>query len=135
VTPFQRRLTVHREEVLATLEDVQEFLSGCGLTPRTRNAVELAAEELLSNVSKYSYPAGAPGEAKLVIEVRTEGVRLELADSGRPFDPTVDAPPPPPAEDLAPGGRGLHLVRSLSRFLSYRRDGSRNVTVVEFPGL
>ncbi|HYN43218.1 MAG TPA: hypothetical protein VE129_15685 [Thermoanaerobaculia bacterium] len=31
-----------------------------------------------------------------------------------------------------PGGRGIHLVRGLSSSFSWRRDGSRNVVVVEF---
>ena len=131
---FRKHLTVHREAVFTALEEVQAFLAGCSLTSRTRNAVDVAAEELLSNVSKYSYSAGAPGDATLVIEVRPDGVRLELTDSGLPFDPTVFPPPPPPALDMASGGRGLHLVRSLAGSMRYRRDGSRNVTVVEFPG-
>lgn len=133
MTSFRKLLAVRRESVLAALEEVQEFLSGCALTARTRHVVELAAEELLSNVSKYAYPDGEPGEAELVVDVRAEGIRLELGDSGRPFDPTAVPPPPPPSLDAAPGGRGLLLVRGLAASMRYRRDGTRNVLVVEFP--
>jgi hypothetical protein len=31
-----------------------------------------------------------------------------------------------------PGGRGVHLVRGLPSSFAWRRDGSRNVVVVEF---
>jgi anti-sigma regulatory factor (Ser/Thr protein kinase) len=132
VTAFRRLLPARREAVLATLEEAPEFLSGCGLTPRTQNAVELALEELLSNVSKYAYPEGSEGEMEVLIEPGPDGIRLELVDEGRPFDPLTVPPPPPMTLDSVPGGRGLHLVRSLARSMRYRRDGARNVLVVEF---
>jgi anti-sigma regulatory factor (Ser/Thr protein kinase) len=132
VPTFTKRLTARREEVLRALEEVQEFLEGCAPSPRVRNAVEVAAEELLSNVWKYAFPPGEAGEAELLVDVRPERVRLELADPGRPFDPTLVPPPLPATLDGAPGGRGIHLVRGLSSSFTYRRDGSRNVVVVEF---
>jgi serine/threonine-protein kinase RsbW len=133
VTTFRKLLPARREAILATLEEAPEFLSGCGLTPRTQNAVELALEELLSNVGKYAYPEGAEGEMEVLIEPGPDGIRLELVDEGRPFDPLAVPPPPPMTLDGVPGGRGLHLVRSLARSMSYRRDGGRNVLIVEFP--
>ncbi len=129
---FTKRLTARREDVFRALEEVQQFLEGCAPSPRVLNAVEVAAEELLSNVWKYVFLAGEPGEAELLVDVRPERVRLELADSGRPFDPTLVPPPPPATLDGASGGRGIHLVRGLSSSFTYRRDGSRNVVVVEF---
>lgn len=129
---FRKLLTAHRDDAFATLDEVHAFLEGCALSPRARNAVEVASEELLSNVLKYAYVSGEPGEAELVVEVLPERVRLELADSGSPFDPTLVPPPPPPTLDSAFGGRGIHLVRGLSSSFTYRRDGNRNVVVVEF---
>lgn len=129
---FRRLLTPRREEVFGTLEELHEFLEGCAPSPRTQNAVEVAAEELLSNVWKYAFPPGEPGVAEIDVDVRPERVRLELSDSGFPFDPTLAPPPPPPSLDTAPGGRGIHLVRGLSSSFTYRRDGDRNVVAVEF---
>ena len=133
MTRFHRLLTPRRDEVFATLEELSAFLDGCVLPPRTRNAVEVASEELLSNVWKYAYPQGEAGEAEVVLEAGPDVVRLEVSDGGRPFDPTLVPPPPPPSLDSEPGGRGIHLVRSLSGSFSYRREGSRNVVIVEFP--
>lgn len=132
MTAFRKTITARREEVFAALEELQGFLEGYALPPRLRNAVEVSAEELLSNAWKYAFPNGEPGEVALALEVDEEGVRLELADTGIPFDPTFVPPPPPPSLDGAPGGRGIHLVRSLSSSFSYRREGSRNVVTVEF---
>ena len=129
---FRRLLTPIREEVFGTLEAVHEFLDGCALPPRARNAVDVASEELLSNVWKYAFPSGEPGVAEIVVDVRPERVRLELSDSGIPFDPTRAPPPPPASLDTAPGGRGIHLVRGLSSSFTWSREGDRNVVVVEF---
>ena len=133
VTAFRRLLPARHGAVLDAIGETVQFLSGCDLTPRTRNAVELAVEELLSNVSKYAYPAGNPGEVELTIEAGTDGIRVEVVDSGPPFDPTAAPPPAPVSLEAASGGRGLFLVRSVSRSMRYRRDGNRNITVVEFP--
>ena len=129
---YRKLLEARRDDVFATLEELHEFVDGCALSPRTRNAVEVAAEELLSNVWKYAYPPGEPGQAALLLETGSERVRLEVSDSGVPFDPTGVPPPPPPSLDAAPGGRGIPLVRGLSSSFGWRRDGSRNVVVVEF---
>ncbi len=135
VTAFRRLLPASHQAVLETIDDALSFLSGCDLPPRVTYAVDLALEELLSNVSKYAYPSGAPGLIEVTIDGGPEEIRLEVADWGVSFDPTTIPPPPPPALDGPRGGRGLHLVRSVARSLRYRRDGSRNVTTVTFlPG-
>lgn len=128
---FRRTLKASREEVLATLDETGAFVSSCALASRAAYAVELASEELLSNVAKYAGRDGEPATASLLVEAGADGVRLELEDDGPPFDPTSVPPPPPMTLDASPGGRGLHLVRSLSRSLSYRRERDRNVLVVE----
>jgi anti-sigma regulatory factor (Ser/Thr protein kinase) len=132
VPTYRKLLEARRDEVFATLEELHEFVEGCAFSPRTRNAVEVAAEELLSNVWKYAYPPGKPGVASILLETGPERVRLEVSDSGVPFDPTGVPPPPPLSLDAAPGGRGIPLVRGLASSFAWRRDGSRNVVVVEF---
>lgn len=128
---FRKSVAARRDEVVATLEELGAFLDGCGLSARARNAVDVAAEELLSNVLKFAYPEGEPGPATLVVDVGAVRARLEVVDSGSPFDPTRVPPPPAPTLDSEPGGRGIHLVRSLSSSFTYRREGSRNVVTVE----
>jgi anti-sigma regulatory factor (Ser/Thr protein kinase) len=132
VPTFTKRITARREEVFAALEELQEFLGGCALGLRLRNAVEVAAEELVSNAWKYAFPDGEPGEVTLLVDAAGERARLEVSDTGFPFDPTLVPPPPPPTLDVPPGGRGIHLVRGLSSSFAYRREGSRNVVTVGF---
>ena len=70
----------------------------------------------------------------LLLAAVTSG--LALADDGKPFDPTADAPPPVldgPVEDRPIGGLGLHILKKMGLQLAYRREAGRNVVRVDFP--
>jgi anti-sigma regulatory factor (Ser/Thr protein kinase) len=54
---------------------------------------------------------------------------MTIEDDGEPFNPLLDAPPPDldtGAAGRAIGGLGLHMVKQLTRSLTYRREGGRN---------
>ena len=79
--------------------------------------LELVLEELLLNVAHYGYPDGI-GSIEVGYTVREPGrLRLEVCDSGKPFNP-LEAPPPNLTENInerPDGGMGLLLVTSLGR--------------------
>jgi anti-sigma regulatory factor (Ser/Thr protein kinase) len=115
---------------IAALDSVFEFVSFFS----NRNAVDkdavlklsLAIEELFVNMVRYN-PAV---EADIVIGLRMDGDEAvaTLKDPGaRPFDPTrVKAyDVNKPIAERAPGGLGVHLVRSVMDGFSYecRKDG------------
>ena len=92
--------------------------------------VNLAIEEISVNIMSYGGdpPTVAP-EMDISIESNEDRITIEVADTGRPFNPLRDAPPPPvvsPARDAPIGGMGIHLVRNMVDDLSYRYDGARN---------
>jgi serine/threonine-protein kinase RsbW len=96
---------------------------------RALYAVNLALDELVSNVILYGYddPAGQ----QIIVRLEIDGPELcaWLEDGGRPFDPgSVEAPNlSAPLEKRQIGGLGIHLVRSLMDKLEYRHDGSKNL--------
>ena len=108
-----------------------------GLDQGRRYALELAVDEIATNVINYGY--GAPDASKRVwISADVEGgpLRLLLEDEGEPFDPR-DHPMPSeeelaaPLESRAVGGLGIFLaLRGVDAF-DYRRHGDRNVNVFE----
>jgi anti-sigma regulatory factor (Ser/Thr protein kinase) len=96
---------------------------------RTLYSVNLALDELVSNVILYGYddPAGQQIQVKIAIE----GPELHawLEDGGREFDPAT-VPLPKLDEALGErqiGGLGIHLVKSLMDKLEYRREGAKNL--------
>jgi anti-sigma regulatory factor (Ser/Thr protein kinase) len=58
-----------------------------------------------------------------------------LRDTGRAFNPLLEAPPPPvlkPIEDAMVGGLGVKLMRSFCSELTYRRAGGTNELTMGF---
>lgn len=92
--------------------------------------VMIIFDELASNIVRYAWRDG-PGhafEAELRLLPAEGTLRLTLTDDGVPFDPAA-APPPPQVDtidDLAPGGHGLALVRTLSDGMTYAHTDGRN---------
>jgi serine phosphatase RsbU (regulator of sigma subunit)/anti-sigma regulatory factor (Ser/Thr protein kinase) len=81
-------------------------------------AVETIVGELISNVARHT-----PGEAEVILECAGEEVRLQMVDRGCAFDNAGDRAP----DLLAENGRGLFLVRQLSRsvFVECTPEGNR----------
>ena len=105
-----------------------DFLAEEGVPGRTIHHVRLVVEELVVNVVRYAYDDKVAH--KIGVDVRTEPRRVvvTIEDDGRPFNPN-DAPPPElrvALESRRVGGLGIHLVKKLSRELTYSRDNGRN---------
>ncbi|HET6407587.1 MAG TPA: ATP-binding protein [Chthoniobacteraceae bacterium] len=99
---------------------------------RTLYAVNLALDELVTNVVLYGYDD--PTGKEVIIKIATGGSELvaSVCDGGRPFNP-LDVRPPDlnaPLEDRELGGLGVHLVRSLMDHVSYSREGDQNVLTI-----
>ncbi len=107
----------------------EELLRRCGTEERVVYAVELALEEILSNVIRHGYADGGRHEIALHLCASRDGAELEVVDDGRAFDP-VTAPEPEldvPLAERRAGGLGIHLVRAFTTEMRYERVGDRNV--------
>ena len=90
--------------------------------------VALAIEEVVTNV--VSHGVTDQGALRITISLRLEtaDLRIQVTDSGRPFNPLVVPSPNTqlPLEDRPVGGLGVHLVRSLMDDVVYRREDGKN---------
>ncbi|MEO8564668.1 MAG: SpoIIE family protein phosphatase, partial [bacterium] len=95
------------------------------VAPELLTTVDLAVEELFTNMVKYS----AEGTANVVVELAPipGGVELRLIDDNverfdvtRPADVDIDAP----LADRKPGGLGLHLIRRMADSVEYEYDNA-----------
>jgi len=91
-----------------------------GIDPRLLYTVDLALEELFTNMVKYSTTTDAAVQVEIVaIE---DGVEVTLTDYDvEPFDVTQapDVDITLPIEQRRPGGLGLHLIRRLLDSIEY----------------
>ena len=111
---------------------VRQFGELHDVPSRTLYAVNLALDELVTNVVLYGYENAEGQEVRIQISVAGSELEASVADNGRQFDPLQVNPPDlnAPLEDRQLGGLGIHLVRSLMDKVTYRREGEQNVLLV-----
>jgi len=109
---------------IENLTEIFSFLKGAtnalALDERTTFSVNMAVEELFTNMIKY----GSGGKAEIIVGLEKEGsaliIRLVDTDS-EPFDlndlQAVDTSAP--LEQRRPGGLGIHLVKCIMDEVNY----------------
>ena len=116
------------------LEIASDFLERrlrrAGLVGKPASRVQVVADEIISNIIRYSQATRA------VVSFERAGGELTLifADDGKPFDPTAasDADTSLSAEERKIGGLGIHMVRRMTRSMTYQRIGDENILMLEF---
>ena len=96
-----------------------------------QNQINLAAEEIFSNIANYAYTT-AGGYATIGITIEDEEVQLRFEDSGIPFNPLLHAAPNLDSTlmNRTIGGLGIYLVRKLMDTVEYTRAGKKNILVL-----
>ena len=115
-------------EVRRVIERVETFCRDRGAGRRTVHRFSLALDEVLTNVVAYAFADGLRHEIEVAIEFRDGRIAATVSDDGAPFDPLSQPPPDVHAavEDRKIGGLGIHLLRSLTHAVEYRRESGRN---------
>jgi anti-sigma regulatory factor (Ser/Thr protein kinase) len=128
------RLAATRQGFAAGFDELRRGLDALPLDARARFSVELIFEEVVANLVRHGTRTDAPTTTlSLEVVLRDDAVQLTFLDDGVPFDPR-SRPDPAPATDLEHaevGGRGLMLIRSVSRTLEYARtpEGQNRLSV------
>jgi serine/threonine-protein kinase RsbW len=109
--------------------EVECFLARCGVAGRAAYHIQLALDEVLTNVICYAFDAQGGESIDVLLEQGDHNVDMTIRDSGRPFNPLLA-----PAPDLAAapemrrvGGLGIHFVRTTMDRLSYERKDGMNI--------
>ena len=78
---------------------------------------------------KYAYPSGKHGDVKIEAAHNDQRLKFTIIDSGKPFDPTVQAEVDTTlsADERNIGGLGIHIIRQNMDSINYERMGSLNV--------
>lgn len=114
-----------KEQLVPVLE---LFAESAGGPARLLFRLNLALDELITNIINYGYPEPKVGEIQVLLRRHAEQIEVIIVDDGVAFDP-LSMPEPDlesDLEDRAIGGLGVHLVRQLADQVTYRRDGDHN---------
>ena len=109
---------------------VQEFLEKIGCPKKAQMQIDLALDELITNIANYAYPGGdGPVTIRVEEEKEPEAVVVSILDSGIPFDPLAKKDPDLSlsAEERSIGGLGIFLVKKSMDEVRYARENGQNI--------
>jgi sigma-B regulation protein RsbU (phosphoserine phosphatase) len=129
-----RRLAAAFDRSIDALPEVMRlvdtFFVKTAANPNVRFPVELAVEEVFTNIVKHN--SGGEGEIKIELRIRDQDLIITVTDFDAPrFDPTADAPEVDINQPLASrteGGLGIHLVKKMMDRIEYSH-GNRTGTI------
>ncbi len=118
-----------------TLSGLRKYIAEVGkkvgLEPQAVHRLQLAADEITTNIILYGYRDVSDGVIVVSAIADGETLRLVVEDTGTPFDPLAHPEPQDldaPLDERDIGGLGVFLaIRSVDD-LQYERDGVHNRT-------
>jgi len=126
-------LTNNIEQINSLHDFVDSIGDELSLSPALTLNLNLAMEEVVSNVILYAYPYEST-ENKIFIEFVKSGAQLKfiISDYGKPFDPTTKDEPDITLEavDRPIGGLGIFLVKQIMDDIAYYRENDMNKLVL-----
>ena len=132
-------LTLNMEAQLNEIERIQtavDILSQAeNWPPELLFQIQLVLEEIGTNIIKYGQDGEKETEIQITLTSDSKSLTMEIIDTGKPFDPFAESPPPDLESDIPErpiGGLGVYLVQQLVDEASYRHeDGMNKVTLVK----
>jgi anti-sigma regulatory factor (Ser/Thr protein kinase) len=112
------------------LESVGDAL---GLPRRFVFEVNLALDELFTNIISYGFNDRSEHAIQVCIAADDGMLTITVEDDGIPFNPIERAKPRLPAtvEDCMIGGLGIYLIKNLMDDVWYRRKQDKNVLTLK----
>lgn len=132
---FKREMSLPAE--IGQLEAVTTFVDRCleeiGCSTRAQMQLDVAVDELFSNIAYYAYPSGS-GTVTVRVEAGEEPpcAVLTFIDSGIPYDPLSRTDPDTTlsAEDRQIGGLGIYMVKKSMDGVFYAYEDGKNVLTI-----
>lgn len=129
-------ITVELKNSLSEIERLAQIVDEFGARHQIEAQIvfnmNLALEEILTNVISYGYDDA--GEHRIITRLSLERGEwtAEVEDDGKPFNP-LEAPEPDTKrslEERAIGGLGIYLAKKIMDELEYRRNQDKNLLIM-----
>lgn len=128
-------LTVRAEldELNHINSQVEDDLKQLGCPQDMRYKVSICLEELFVNVCNYAYAASGDVSISFIHLNNPSGIRIEIVDTGLPFDPLAHPDPhlPNSVDEIKIGGLGIFMVKKIAEAFTYERREGCNITSFE----
>ena len=131
-----KELTI--EATTGNIETVTDFvneqLETLDCSMKVQMQVDIAIDELFSNIARYAYNP-ATGSATVQVEVTENplAVVITFIDHGKPYDPLAKEDPDTKlsAEERQIGGLGIYMVKKTMDDVSYEYKDGRNILKIK----
>ncbi|MDR3332578.1 MAG: ATP-binding protein [Synergistaceae bacterium] len=113
---------------------ISSSLAGSGAPESAARLLEMAADEIFSNIVNYGYGDSRDGgRIDVSSEVRDGVAEITFSDDGVPFDPLSKAPPDTGAgaDERPIGGLGIYIVRNSVDAIDYSREDGHNILTLK----
>ena len=113
---------------------IGRFLEAAECSIKTEMEIQLAVEEIFTNVASYAY---TPGEGKVWIHVllsdNPSAITIRIIDRGIPYDPLAKEDPDVTlsADQREIGGLGVFLTKQVMDELAYERTDGQNILTMK----
>jgi len=107
---------------------LEEYLEGMNCPMGTIMQLQVALEELFTNICFYAYEP-LSGDVLLLLDNHDSLLKIYLADRGIPFDPTAKQDPDITlnAAQRPVGGLGIYMVKQIVDKMEYLRIADKNI--------
>lgn len=120
-------------EVSRVVDSVEAFAEEIDLPFKVLNTVNLALDEIVTNIISYGYTDDENHEIEIELILLDGVLTVKVEDDAKAFNP-LDQPEPDtdiPLEEKKIGGLGIHLIKNLMDELEYIRVNDKNVFVMK----
>jgi len=131
----KKELTVEAkiDNVPIVTEFVDEFLESHACPMKAQMQIDIAIDELFSNIAYYAYNPEI-GTATVQVEVKDEPMSVELTfiDSGKQYNPLEKEDPDVTlsAEERDIGGLGIFMVKKSMDDIKYEYKNGKNILTI-----
>jgi anti-sigma regulatory factor (Ser/Thr protein kinase) len=127
--PRYLRLRNKSGECIRLYEFLADSLENLPVSKEFKHDLKLVSEELLANIINHGYEQDIEGRIDIELVADAHSVRITFTDSAKAFNP-LERAQPAILNDLAEGGMGLLLVKSLTDEQFYKRENNHNVFTI-----
>lgn len=126
---FNDSLTVRAnyEDIRQPCERLRTNLSQSGVSEEIAGLCELALQELLTNLVDHAYEGNLNGQITVRMASKNGQIFLQTEDTGLPARIKMEDVHMPNPEDLAEGGYGMAIIRSLMDDIRYESMQGKNI--------
>ena len=131
-TSFHRTITNELHELESLMNATTNFLEDQSVSPQAVYRINLALEEMITNIIRHGYDDYDRHEIRVSLNVFENQVAAVIEDDGHAFNPLEwnKKEESQPLEDKKVGGVGIHLIRELLDHVDYKRENDRNILEV-----